>query len=151
MLCTLGSSLTHNNAVSPMSPFAKRNQKLSTIYSIFLKQYQKITSTPPFMTSWNSRHSMDQGEEIGGPNVLRAVRMVHVFLNERYTVLCTLLCRSNLDNHLRLVICVYLIFQVSYLPKWCRISSIKGMIASVILVIALRGQMSPSDQPAPCA
>lgn len=90
MLCTLGSSLTHRNAVSTMSPFSKRNQKLSTLF--FLNNTRR-SPVPLLMTysPWNSHHSIEQGDKIRLVvlNVLRTVRKIGAFVPQKkiYTLI----------------------------------------------------------------
>lgn len=111
MLCTLGSSLTHRNAVSPMSPFSKRNQKLSTLF--FLNNTRR-SPVPLLMTysPWNSHHSIEQGDKISGPKCSKDRTKDWCVCSSKKNIYSNLLCRSNLDNHLRLLVFSILCFKL---------------------------------------
>ena len=111
MLCTLGSSLTHRNAVSPMSPFSKRNQKLSTLF--FLNNTRR-SPVPLLMTysPGNSHHSIEQGDKISGPKCTKDRTKDWCVCSSKKYIYSNLLCRSNLDNHLRLLVFSILCFKL---------------------------------------
>lgn len=118
MLCTLGSSLTHSNAVSPMSPFSKRNQKLTTLFF-----FNNTRRSPVPLPSWHTllgTHAIRSIKvtKLVVLNVLRAVRMIGAFFPQRnmWLIYCTILCQSNLDNHLRLLI--FSIFFFKFHTSW---------------------------------